>query len=190
MSRVAGLVFAAAVVAQWVVPLAAIWRHEQVLSRGVTVRVPCVAPDPLDMLRGRYLAVRPEQTEIPSPGGLRIGARSPIWATLEADAAGVARIGQVSVVPATGPQMIRLTAIDTGSGTAVIEWPFDRLYLREPLGPAADTVAIERAAAGQRPVAEVRLHEGRAVLLDVTYGGRSIRALAADRADGGGAPAE
>jgi hypothetical protein len=190
MSRMAGLVFAAAVVAQWVVPLAAIWRHEQVLSRGVTVRVPCVAPDPLDMLRGRYLAVRPEQTEIPSPEGLRIGARSPVWATLEPGDDGLARIARVSVVPVAGPQVIRLTAVSTGSGTAMIEWPFDRLYLREPLGPAADAVAIERAAAGQHPVAEVRLHEGRAVLVDVTYGGRSIRAIAADRADGGGAPAE
>lgn len=190
MSRLAAVVFATAVVAQWLVPLSAVWRHERVLARGVTVRVPCVAPDPLDMLRGRYLAVRPEQTEIPSPEGLRIGARSPVWATLESGDDGVARIAGVSVVPVAGPHVIRLAAVNTGSGTAVLEWPFDRLYLREPLGPAADAVAIERAAAGERPVAEVRLLEGRAVIVDLTYGGRSIGALAGERAAGPAAPAE
>jgi hypothetical protein len=113
-----------------------------------------------------------------------------VWATLEPGDDGLARIARVSIEPVAGPQVIRLTAVDTGSGTTVIDWPFDRLYLREPLGPAADAVAIERAAAGERPVAEVRLHEGGAVIVDVTYGGRSIRALAGDRADGPAAPGE
>ena len=87
--RPALAVFAAAAVAQWLLPLSGIWRHERVIARGTNVRVECVAPDPYDPLRGRYLVVRPAESRVPKPEGMAEGMADrdavPVWATLVAE---------------------------------------------------------------------------------------------------------
>ena len=59
------IIFGIAVLAQWAAPLSQIWTHEQVLTKGTLIKLKCSAPDPYDPLRGRYLAVRPTQSELP-----------------------------------------------------------------------------------------------------------------------------
>ncbi len=181
--RPAIAVFAVAAVAQWFLPLSGIWQHERVLSRGTLVRIECAAPDPYDPLRGRYLAVRPAQSSVSEPEGFpRGGGRVPVWATLEAGDAGLARIKSVSLEPVSGPTVIPLTARSWGTinGTDVIglEWPFDRLYLKERLAPDADKLVAERRRDGKKTVAEIRLLDGQAVLTDILLDGVSIRELA------------
>ena len=56
-----------------------------------------------------------------------------------------------------------------------IEWPFDRFYLNERLAPDADRLVAERFQEGNKPVAECRLLDGRAVLTDILVDGTSIR---------------
>jgi hypothetical protein len=180
--RPAIAVFAVAAVAQWFLPLAGIWQHERVIARGTLLRIECGAPDPYDPLRGRYLAVRPEQSTVSEPAGFpHGGGRVPVWATLEAGDDGLARIKSVSLEPVSGPNVIALTARSSGTtnGTDVIwlKWPFDRFYLNERLAPDADKLVAERRRDGKRTVAEVRLLDGQAVLTDILLDGVSIREL-------------
>lgn len=177
MNRSARVAFLVAVAGQWFVPLAGVWRHERVLAHGELVRVRCSAPDPYDMLRGRYLAVRPEQTRAPAPAGMPTGTRVPVWATLVEGDDGVSTIASLSLEPIVAPRVIRLTATDAGGGSATVWWPFDRFYLDEKLGPAADELAAKRIGEGRLPVAEIRLLDGQAVLADVTIDGSGIRDL-------------
>jgi hypothetical protein len=177
MNRAALVAFLVAVVGQWIVPLAGVFRHERVLARGEVVRIRCAAPDPYDMLRGRYLAVRAEQTRAPAPAGMPAGVRVPVWATLVEGDDGVSTIASLSLEPLVGPRVIRLVATDAGEGSATVWWPFDRLYLNEKLGPAADALAAKRVGEGKLPVAEIRLLDGQAVLADVTFDGTGIRQL-------------
>jgi hypothetical protein len=183
--RPAVAVFAVAALMQWAVPLAGIWQHERVIARGVAVKLLCAAPDPYDPLRGRYLAVRPAQDRVPAPPGMPEGQAVPVWARLVAAADGLARIESLSLEPVTGPNVIRLVArLAPGSGEpeAFVEWPFDRFYLNERLAPDADALVAERFRAGEKPVAEIRLLDGRAVLTDVLVDGVSIRDVVRRRA--------
>jgi hypothetical protein len=188
--RPALAVFAVAVAAQWLLPLAGIWQNERVIARGTTVRLECVAPDPYDPLRGRYLAVRPAEGQVPKPEGMVGRDGVPVWATLEAGDDGLSRIKSLSLEPVSGPTVIRLVAKwprwegQTSPETVLVEWPFDRLYLNERLAPDADKLVAERFREGQdRPVAEVRLLDGRAVLTDVLVDGVSIREIVKQRAN-------
>lgn len=180
--RSALAVFTVAVVAQWLVPLSGIWRYERVIDRGTVVRIRCVAPDPYDPLRGRYLAVRPEQDRLPAPEGMPKADAVPVWATLVVDGEGLARIGSLSLEPVSGPTVIRLMARrswgNATEDTVFVAWPFDRFSLNERLAPDADRLFVKRFREGlERPVAEVRLLDGRAVLTDVLVDGESIRGI-------------
>jgi hypothetical protein len=185
--RPAVVVFAVAVVAQWLVPLLGVWRQERVIARGVPVRIRCTAPDPYDPLRGRYLAIRPEETEAPAPV-LPPRRTVPVWATLIVGADGLARIGSLSLEPVRGPTVIRLVARQAWesdgreSTRAVVDWPFDRFYLSERLAPAADELVADRLREGEQPVAEFRLLDGRGVLTDLLLDGVSIRDLVTQQA--------
>ena len=179
-------VFALAAVAQWLLPLAGVWQHEWVIARGTAVRIRCVAPDPYDPLRGRFLAVRPEENQVPKPAGMPERGDVPVWATLEAGDDGLSRIKSLSLEPVSGPTVIRLMARwqrwDQESKTVFVAWPFDRFYLNERLGPDADKLVAERFREGKdRPVAEIRLLDGRAVLTDVLVDGTSIREIVKQR---------
>jgi hypothetical protein len=96
---------------------------------------------------------------------------------LLADADGLSRIESLSLELVSGPTVIRLVA---GQGwreddAVTIEWPFDRFYLNERLAPDADRLVAERFREGNKPVAECRLLDGRAVLTDILVDGTSIR---------------
>lgn len=177
--RPALAVFAVASCAQWFLPLTGVWQHERVIARGVPVRIRCTAPDPFDALRGRYLAVRPEQGRMPKPEGMAERGAVPVWATLVADGDGLSRIESLSLEPVSGATVVRLTATrqrwDQDRDTVLVEWPFDRFYLNERLAPGADALLAERFREGDRPVAEVRILDGRAVLTDVLVDGVSVR---------------
>jgi len=181
-------VFALAAVAQWLLPLAGVWQHERVIARGTLVRIECGAPDPYDPLRGRFLAVRPEENQVPKPAGMPERGDVPVWATLEAGDDGLSRIKSLSLEPVSGPTVIRLMARwqrwDQESKTVFVAWPFDRFYLNERLAPDADKLVAERFREGRaRPVAEIRLLDGRAVLTDVLVDGTSIRDVVKQQAN-------
>lgn len=212
--RPAAAIFALAAVAQWLLPLIGIWQHERIIARGTAVRIECIAPDPYDPLRGRYLAVEPagagaavppgtsEQADVPSDGtrgnlreapappGMPEQGAVPVWATLVAGADGLSRIESLSLEPVSGPTVIRLVAArrslpfdgPSAGETVFIQWPFDRFYLNERLAPDADKMVAEQFRAGGRPVAEIRLLDGRAVLTDVLLDGVSIREIVKRRA--------
>ncbi|MBM4058236.1 MAG: GDYXXLXY domain-containing protein [Planctomycetes bacterium] len=158
--------------------MAGVWRHEWLIARGTLVRIECAAPDPYDMLRGRYLAVRPAETSAAAPEGMSWGV-VPVWATLATGGDGLARIESLSLEPVVGPTVVRLMAqrIRATDDTAAVqlEWPFDRFYLNERLGPAADTLMAALFRDGTRPVAEVRLLDGHAVLTDLLLDGVPVR---------------
>lgn len=169
------LLFSLAVVAQWVVPLTGIWQHEQVLARGTLVRIKCTAPDPYDPLRGRYLAVRPAQSEAPCDPEMdnRRGARA--YAILEADAQGLAKVARLVPEPPASGDYVRVRQGWAYEGKARFDWPFDRFYLNEELAPEADKWLAESLRDADGVIAEVRVLDGRAVLADLTLDGKSFR---------------
>ena len=185
--RPATVVFAVAVAAQWIVPLSGVWLQERTIGRGLALRIECTAPDPYDVFRGRYLAVQPAEMKLPAPAGMPDAKLVTMWATLVTGDDGLSRIESLSLEPVSGPTVIRLKGVKPRSGEqkqeALLAWPFDRFYLNERLAPDADRIVAERLRAQSRPVAEIRVLEGRAVLTDVLLDGVSIRELVKRQAE-------
>lgn len=183
--RPAVALFAVAAVIQWLLPLTGVWQHERVIRHGAAVRVRCTAPDPFDPLRGRYLTVRPEDATLPKPDDLPTDRPVPVWATLAANAAGLSTIESISLVPVGGPTVVKLSARvltrDPDHPTVIVQWPVQRYYLNERLAPAADALVAERLRADSRPVAELRILDGRWVLTDVLLDGVPIREIVKSR---------
>jgi hypothetical protein len=171
------LVFALAALAQWLLPLSGIWQNEQILEHGTLIKIQCAAPDPYDPLRGRYLAVQPAQTEAPVPDGLELTPGQTVFATLTPDASGLSSITSLSLTPPATGDFIRMKTRWVNGSNARLNWPFDRFYLNEKLAPEADQWFAENIRSASGIIAEVRVHNGRAVLADLSLNGKPFRDL-------------
>ncbi len=175
------IIFALAALAQWAAPLSQIWTHEQTLTHGTLIKLKCSAPDPYDPLRGRYLAVRPDQREASVPEGVKLEQGMHIYATLTTGADGLATITSLSVKPPTSGNFVRVKTGYTYDEKASIEWPFDRFYINEKLAPEADEWFAENIRSAKGIIAEVRVLNGRAVLADLSLDGKPFREILKQR---------
>lgn len=175
------IIFGIAVLAQWAAPLSQIWTHEKVLTQGTLIKLKCTAPDPYDPLRGRYLAVRPNQREAPVPAGMELKQDTQVYALLTTGADGFATISSLSLTPPTSGDYVRVKSRYVFSEKALIDWPFDRFYVNEKLAPEADKWFAENIRSTQGITAEVRVLNGRAVLEDLSLDGKPFREILKSR---------
>ncbi len=175
------LIFAIAALAQWAAPLSQIWTHEQVLTKGTLIKLKCSAPDPYDPLRGRFLAVRPEQSEVSIPLETKFGPGQRVYATLTTGADGLSTVSSLSPTPPASGEFIRLTINFSSGEKAWINWPFDRFYINEKLAPEADKWFAENIRGDNGIIAEVRVLNGRAVLADLSLDGKPFREILKER---------
>jgi hypothetical protein len=171
------LIFGLTALAQWLVPLAGIRQHEQTLAKGTLFKIKCSAPDPYDPLRGRYLAVRPEQHEVSGLAHMQLQHGMRVYGLLATGPDGLASVTGLSLDPPAKGDFIRLESGYTNSGGTQIQWPFNRFYLNEKLAPEADRWFAENIRSAHGIVAEVRVLDGRAVLADLTVNGEPIREI-------------
>lgn len=176
------IIFGLAVLAQWAVPLAQIRAHEQTLAHGTLMRIKCAAPDPYDPLRGRYLAVRPEQRDAPAAKAVELQRGQHVYAVLTPSADGLTKVSSLDLAPPADGNFIRVKAgWHTGTDRYRIEWPFDRFYINEKLAPEADKWFAENIRSTKGIIAEVRVLDGRAVLADLSFDGRPFREILKER---------
>jgi hypothetical protein len=175
------ILFGLAAFAQWLVPLTGIMQHEQTLAKGALVKLKCSAPDPYDPLRGRFLAVRPEQREVSVPERVKLQRGMWVYASLTTGTDGLASVSQLSLEPPTSGDFIRMKSGYMNNDKTQIEWPFSRFYLNEKLAPEADRWFAENLRSSQGIIAEVRVLNGRAVLADLSFDGKSFREILKER---------
>jgi hypothetical protein len=177
MKTLPWIIFALTALAQWAAPLSQIWTHEQVLAQGTLIRLKCSAPDPYDPLRGRFLAVRPEQREAPVPKDTQLPNGAQVYATLSVGADGLASITSLALTPPTRGDYIRLQTSYSYKDKAQLIWPFDRFYINEKLAPEADIWFAQNIRTAKGIIAEVRVLQGRAVLADLSFDGKPFREI-------------
>ncbi|MFN0080493.1 MAG: GDYXXLXY domain-containing protein [Prosthecobacter sp.] len=176
------IIFALAALAQWAAPLSQIWTHEQTLAKGTLIKLKCTAPDPYDPLRGRFLAVRPEQRDASLPEGMKVERGLHVFATLTTGADGLATITSLSLTPPATGDYIRVKAgYSYDNKTTSIDWPFERFYINEKLAPEADKWFAENIRSAKGIIAEVRVLNGRAVLADLSLDGKPFREILKER---------
>ena len=175
------ILFAVTALAQLAVPLWQIRTHEQVLEHGSIVRLKCSAPDPYDPLRGRFLAVRPEETSVQLPTIEAVTPGEPLLITFTTDANGISHVASGVTTPPTNTPYLKVKAIYSLMNKCEFEWPFDRFYINEELAPEADKWFAETIRKKDGVIAEVRVLGGRAVLSDLTFEGQSFREILKER---------
>jgi uncharacterized membrane-anchored protein len=175
------ILFALVSLAQWAAPLSQIFKYERTLTNGTLIRLKCTAPDPYDPLRGRYLAVRPVQDEAPIAKGEKLLTGQHAYATLQTAADGLATLREIHAQPPTSGDYVRVTCNWESADKANVSWPFDRFYLNEALAPEADKWFSETIRDAKGIIAEVRVHQGLAVLENLTFDGKSLRDILKER---------
>jgi uncharacterized membrane-anchored protein len=139
--------------------------------------------DPSDLLRGRYVRLRLETFAIPVERPEAYHGSPRVYALLETDAAGFARLGGIrDEAPETGLYLrAEVRAVNEETREVTVGLPFDRYYMDEYDAPRAE--AAYRSAAGKGDAFVVlRVRGGRAAVEDLFLGGRPIAELLSDQA--------
>ena len=123
---------------QWAVPLIQVVRGEGILREGVALRLELQPVDPLDVLRGRYLALAfpEEEKEHTLPPGVQGG--DTIYVVLEAGKDGLAHITRLSHSAQDGAFAYTIPDGYKAGDSIRINIPLTRYYL-----PEGDAVKID-----------------------------------------------
>lgn len=167
--------------AQWAVPVSQVIREEGIRSQGALFRLALVPVDPLDLMRGRYLALSfpADDAALPAPSGSKTG--DAVYAVLRQGANGLADIARLSATPEKDAFATTITDIDQDK-RASVRIPLTRFYL-----PESDAVHLDAILAGTnnapqnvQVALDVRLQDGRMVAETLWLDGRPYHEWLAD----------
>lgn len=167
--------------AQWAVPGYLIQRGQATLREGTAYKFRTAPVDPADPFRGRYLVLNFEAAWVTVPAGFDVEPRQPLYAPIEVDAEGFARLGVPQKTPPDRGDWLRVvTGWRDDQQRLRVTLPFDRYYLDENAAPAAERLYLagnrRGASAGARlTYAQVRVREGYAVIEDLVIDGQPLR---------------
>jgi uncharacterized membrane-anchored protein len=154
------IVFVLLACAQLAVPGSLIWKREHTLRQGSVWKFRTAPVDPVDVFRGRYVALQfeVESQQISPPANA--GYSDTVFVTLKQNADGFAEIDQVFANKPAGDDF--LTAELSGK---TISLPFDKYWVTERDAPAAETAYRNLSLRDkQNAFATVRVFRGDAAL--------------------------
>ncbi len=169
--------------AQLGVPLSMIARREATLRDGKVFRFKTAPVDPYDAFRGRYVALGVEERKGPLEGNAEYRRGQRVYALLEEDGEGFARIRQVVTArPDEGDYIaVRGAWGRDKDGNLQVHWPFNRYYMNEELAPRAERVYREHSRRGKHDAyITVRVKGGFAVLEELYISDKPIGEFLAD----------
>jgi uncharacterized membrane-anchored protein len=154
------IIFVLLAFAQVAVPGSLIWKREHTLRQGSVWKFRTAPVDPVDVFRGRYVALQleVETQQISPPANASSG--DTVFITLKANAEGFAGIDQVLTAKPAGDDFM---AAELSGKT--ISLPFDKYWVTERDAPAAES-AYRNLSRRDNPnaFATVRVFRGDAAL--------------------------
>jgi uncharacterized membrane-anchored protein len=154
------VIFALVAFAQLAVPGSLIWKREHTLRQGRVWKFRTAPVDPVDVFRGRYVALHFElETQEISPPASS-GYSDKVFVTLKANAEGFAEIDQVFASKPAGDDFVEAQL----SGKTV-SLPFDKYWVSERDAPAAELAYQSLSRRGnQNAYVSVRVFRGDAAI--------------------------
>jgi uncharacterized membrane-anchored protein len=154
------IVFVVVAFAQLAVPGSLIWKREHTLRQGNLWKFRTAPVDPVDVFRGRYVALHFEvetQQISPPPNS---GYSDKVFVTLKANAEGFAEVDQVFATKPAGDDFIE--AHLSGS---MVSLPFEKYWVTERDAPAAEVAYQNLSRRGnQNAFVTVRVFRGDAAI--------------------------
>jgi hypothetical protein len=174
MNKLRLIIFILVALAQIAVPASMIWKRQRTLSEGRVWKFRTAPVDPVDAMRGRYLALRFEAEEFPSQQALPY--RDTVYAKLKEGADGFALVDQISEVPIAGDDVVQAASFGYYEGKAHLKFPFDRLWVTEANAPAAEQAYFAHSRREKIDAyATVRVIAGDAGIEELYIAGQPLR---------------
>lgn len=138
---------------------------ESTLERGRTWKFRTAPADPVDFFRGRYVTLRFPPAWVPlDPASAPVHEGQRVHVRLEPDDEGFARFAAATASPPETPDYLVLEADEVRSGRVRVRLAYDRFYMDEQRAPEVERLV---RSGGQTSWAEVRVHEGEGMVVDL-----------------------
>jgi uncharacterized membrane-anchored protein len=174
MSKLRLIIFLVVAFAQISVPASMIWKRQRTLREGRLWKFRTAPVDPVDAMRGRYLALRFEAEEFPRSEALGFGET--VYVRLKEDANGFAVVDQVTEAPTGGEDTVRAERRGFYQGKQHVKFPFDRFWVTEASAPAAEKAYAEHSRREKIDAyATVRIMAGDAGIEELYIAGQPLR---------------
>jgi uncharacterized membrane-anchored protein len=166
MKRIVVLIFVLVALAQLAVPASIVWKRGQTLAHGRVWKFKTEPVDPVDAIRGRYVALRlAAEKAKATPEPLIKDASAPVFVTLKEDSEGFAQVDQISTERIVGDNVIQVENGYWSDGWQRVRFPFDKLWVAEKIAPQAEQAYRENSRRGkENAYVTVRVHNGDAAL--------------------------
>lgn len=165
---------------QIAVPVWMIAHREMTLHNGRQFRFRTAPVDPHDAFRGRYVALSIENNKAPVAGSVKLIPNQKVYANIEEDDQGFARIVSITVDRPKGDAYIQTEVDHVQDNEVYFRLPFDRYYMDEKAAPAAE-VAYQKYSGRVDAYVTVRVKSGFAVIEELYVGGKPVLEFVQER---------
>ena len=173
--------FAVLAAVQVTVPVSQIWKHEDILATGRAYKFRTAPVDPYDAFRGRYVALGFAGTVTSIRAGDELGYRGHAYVGLEEGKDGFVRFKELSVMPPSAGDYLRVQYLWGNNTNASFALPFDRFYMEETAAPKAESAYREfgnrRSQTNDQTYVVVRVKGGRGVIEDLFIKDKPVRSF-------------
>lgn len=161
------VIFLLVALVQLAVPGSVVWKRARTLSYGRIWKFKTEPVDPIDAVRGRYVALRlaaEKVREEPGPPE-KFDANAQVYLKLKEDVDGFAQVEEISPNKLTGDNIVQAKMGYWSGGWQYVKFPFDRFWVAEKNAPAAESAYLENSRRGkENAYVTVRVRDGDAAL--------------------------
>jgi len=161
---------------QLVVPLSMIVKREIVLKEGAQFKFKVAPVDPYDAFRGRYVALRVDESFVPQVKEIKLTYGQTVYAFIQVDAQGFAKLVGVTTRRPHIKSYIQATVANVPYGDKVyLDLSINRYYMEEKAAPLAERIYQQHAqGANKDAYVLVRIKDGFVVIEGLYVGGQRI----------------
>ena len=179
MKTIRLVIFIVVALIQLSIPASAIWKHEQTLRHGRIWKFKTAPVDPVDAIRGRYIALRFAAETIlgeERPGPERIPGGIVVYVALKEDADGFAQVDRVSTTPLKGENVVKAESGYWFDHADHVKFSFNQFWVTEKNAAAADKAYVENSRREkQNAYVTVRIRDGDAALEQLYIDNQPLR---------------
>lgn len=163
MKKLPIVIFVFVALAQLAVPASVVWERGRTLAYGRVWKFKTEPIDPVDAIRGRYVALRLAAEKVPQSQEFTPGNQ--VYATLMEDADGFAHVEKISATRVTGDDVVRVKMGYWSDNWQHVIFPFDKLWVAEKIAPQAEQAYRDNSRRGkENAYVTVRVRNGDAAL--------------------------
>jgi len=158
------LIFCVVALAQLAVPAAMVWQREQTLNHGRVWKFRTAPVGPVDVIRGRYIALRFAAEEFTATSKFEAGDNF-VYAVLKEGVDRFAEIDHLTAEPVRTNDAVPVESVWWSGGKQHVRFPFNKFWVAEANAPAAERAYAENSRRdNQNAYVTVRVRDGDAAL--------------------------